>query len=170
MKLKEQILSEHTKANCDYIVKWVGSSQQKFDELFDLLLSNEYRVAQRAAWPLSYAATCHPQLIKKHFSKLLGNLQKPGIHNAVKRNSIRVLQHIEIPTRYHGPVMNLCFNYIASPTELIAVKAFALTILETLSLYYPEIKAELKTIIEDRWDTESAAFRSRAKKILRRMK
>jgi hypothetical protein len=34
---------------------------------------------------------------------------------------------------------------------------------------YPEIKQELKTIIEDHWDFESAAFKSRAKKILKEL-
>jgi hypothetical protein len=47
-----------------------------------------------------------------------------------------------------------------------AVKAFSLGIRDNLSKQYPEILQELKTIIEDRWDAETAAFRSRAKKIL----
>jgi hypothetical protein len=35
-----------------------------------------------------------------------------------------------------------------------------------LSKTYPEIRAELKLIIEDHWDNETIAFRSRGKKIL----
>ena len=170
MKLRDQILKEHSKANRAAIVKWIGASQERFDELFELFLNDEYRVVQRAAWPLSYSVIAHPQLIQKHFSKLLKNLEKPGIHDSVKRNTVRLLEHLPIPGRFHGKVMNLCFNYIASPQEAVAIKAFSLTVLERLSDQYPEIKTELKTIIEDRWDYESAAFRSRAKKILRRIK
>lgn len=169
MKLRDQILKEHSKANCDLIVKWVGDSQQRFDELFDLFLNDEYRVVQRSGWPLSYAVSAHPKFIQKHFSKLLKNLQKPGLHNAVRRNTVRLLQDVSIPQKFQGQVMDLCFDYINSPTEAIAVKAFALTILDNLSQQYPEIKPELKTIIEDRWDYETAAFRSRAKKILKRL-
>lgn len=169
MKLREQILKEHSKANCDAIVKWIGDSQQRFDELFHLFLNDEYRVVQRAGWPLSYAAQAHPSFIKRHFSKLLKNLQKPGIHNAVKRNTIRLLQDVDIPTRFQGQVMDTCFGYINSPTEEVAVKAFALTVLDNLSQQYPEIKPELKTIIGDRWDYETAAFKTRAKKILKRL-
>jgi hypothetical protein len=168
MKLRDQILKEHSKTNCDAIVNWVGDSQQRFDELFRLFLSDEYKLVQRAGWPLGYAAIAHPQLMKKHFSKLLKNLQRPGLHNSVKRNTIRLLQEMPIPARFQGPVMNVCFEYICSPTEAVAVKAFALTVLDNLSKQYPEIKPELKTIIEDRWDYESAAFRVRAKKILKR--
>ena len=169
MKLRDQILKEHSKANCDAIVKWVGDSQQRFDELFDLFLNGEYRVVQRAGWPLSYAVSAHPKFIQKHFSRLLKNLQKPGLHNAVRRNTIRLLQDVTIPQRFQGQVMDLCFDYIHSPTEAIAVKAFALTVLDNLSQQYPEIKPELKTIIEDRWDYETAAFHSRAKRILKKL-
>ena len=169
MKLREQVLKEHSKANCTAIVDWVGDSQQRFDELFNLFLNDEYRVVQRAAWPLSYAAMAHPKLISRHFSKLLKNLQKPGIHDAVKRNTIRLLQDMPIPEKFHGQVMDICFNYINSPTETPAVKAFALTVLDNLSKQYPEIKPDLKTIIEDRWHYQTAAFHSRARKIIKKL-
>ncbi|MEP7372841.1 MAG: hypothetical protein ABI675_05585 [Chitinophagaceae bacterium] len=169
MKLRDQILKEHSKINCNAIVKWIGNSQARFDELLDLFLNDEYRVVQRAAWPLSNAVILHPQFIQKHFFKLLKNLEKPHLHDAVKRNTVRLLQDIAIPKKLHGRVMNLCFDYINSPDEPVAVKAFSLTILENLSKEYPEIKPELKTIIEDRWNYESAAFHSRAKNILKRL-
>ena len=54
MKLSETILKEHSKANCRRILIWVGDDQRRFDDLFDLFLSDEYRVVQRAGWPLSY--------------------------------------------------------------------------------------------------------------------
>jgi hypothetical protein len=166
MNLRETILAEHSKQQASKIVNWIGSNQQRFDELFSLFLNDGYRVVQRAAWPLSYAAITHPPLIKKHFGKLLRNLQKPNLHDAVKRNTVRLLQDIDIPVKYHGKVMNLCFDYIISPTEKVAVKAFSLTILQKLSHQYPDIKQELVTVIENRWPYETAAFKSRAKKIL----
>jgi len=43
-------------------------------------------------------------------------------------------------------------------------------VLENLSKQYPEIKHELKVIIEERWDYETAAFHSRAKRILKNLK
>lgn len=166
MQLRETILAEHSKANCSRITKWIGSNQQRFDELFDLFLNDESLVVQRAGWPLSNAVIAHPQLIQKHFARLLKNLRKPGLHDAVKRNTVRLLQDVVIPEKYHGEVMNICFDYIISPAEKPAIKAFSLTVLQHLSKQYPEIKQELKTIIEDRWDFESTAFKSRAKKIL----
>ncbi len=169
MKLRDTLLDEHSKKNCSRIVKWIGNNQQRFDELFRLFMKDEPQVIQRAAWALSYAVIAHPELIQKHFSKLLKNLSKKGLHDAVKRNTVRLMQDIDIPEKFHGDVMNRCFKYIISPDEKPAIKAFSLTILQNLSGKYPEIKLELKTIIEDRWDYETAAFRSRGMKILKEL-
>ena len=169
MNLREAILAEHSKAQTNKIINWVGDSQKRFDELFSLFLNDEYRVVQRAGWPLSYIAIAYPKLIVKHFSELLKNLHKSRLHSAVKRNTVRMLQEITIPQRFHGDVMNLCFDYISSPDEAVAVKAFSLTILQNLSKQYFDIKQELKTIIENRWDFETAAFHSRVRKILKKL-
>jgi hypothetical protein len=169
MHLRNTILAEHSKIQMNKIVKWVGNDQQRFDELFGLFLNDEYRVVQRAAWPLSYCAINHPELIRKHFTKLIKNLQQPRLHDSVKRNTLRLLQHIPIPGRLHGDIMNTCFGYITDPQEKPAIKAFSLTVLHHLSRQYPDIRNEIKVIIEERWEHETAAFRSRAKKILKEL-
>lgn len=167
MNLREAILKEHSKRQCAKIVKWVGSDQERFDVLFKLFLNDEYRVVQRAAWPVSYCVEDHPEFIKKHYSKLLRNLNKKGIHEAVKRNTVRLLQYVEIPEKFHGQVMDICFNFINSSSEAVAVKAFSLTVLQNLAKQYPEIINEMNLVIEERWDHETAAFKARAKNILK---
>ena len=167
MNLREAILAEHSKATCDRIVNWVGNSQRNFDELFNLFLNSEYRVNQRAAWPLSNCVIARPSFISKHFAKLLNNLQRPHLHDSVKRNTVRLLQYIDIPKKFHGKVMDICFRYVSSADEPVAVKAFSLSILQNLSKQYPEIKNEIRLIIEERWQHETAAFHSRARKFLK---
>ena len=168
--LRESLLKEHSKAQCAVIVDWIGHSQQRFDMLFNLFLSDDYRVVQRASWPLSYSVIAHPEFIKTHFKKLLDNLRKTGIHSAVKRNTVRLLQDIEIPKRFHGRVMDFCFSYIMSPSEPVAVKAFSLSILQNLAGQYPEIVPEIKLVIEEQLPHQTAAFKSRAKVFLKKFK
>ena len=167
MNLRETLLAVHSKAQSDKVVKWIGNNQQRFDELFKLFISDDYLVVTRAAWPLSYAVQAHPDLIGKHFSKFVRNLQRSNLHDAVKRNSMRILQDISIPKRFHGDIMNTCFDYISDPSEKPAIKAFSLTVLHNLAQQYPDIRNELKLVVETQWENESAAFRSRAKKILK---
>jgi hypothetical protein len=166
MDLKEAILKEHSKKQCDKIVKYIGNNKKRFAELMKVFFEGEYRATQRAAWPMSYCVRNHPQLIKPYFGKLLGNLGKKGLHDAVIRNTVRLLQDVEIPKKYHGKLMSICFDFIQSNETRVAVKAFSLTILQNLSKQYPDMLPELKLIIQERWDHETAAFRSRGKKIL----
>lgn len=165
--LREEILKEHSKAQCTKIVAWVGVSQQRFDKLFQLFLHDEYRVVQRAAWPVSYCVIAYPDFIQPHWSSLIKNLSKPGLYNAVKRNSIRLLQDIDIPQKYQGQIMDICFNYLQSPTEAVAVKAFSLTVLGNFAKQYPDIISEIKLIIEEQLPHQTAAFKVRAKQLLK---
>jgi hypothetical protein len=167
MNLREEILKEHSKSQRDKIVSWVGDSQQRFNELFSLFLNDECRVTQRAAWPVSYCVEAHPEFINNNFDNLLKNLQKPNLNDSIKRNSIRLLQHVSIPKKYQGQVMNICFEYLESPTEAVAIKAFSLTMLGSLAKQYPEIIPEVKLLIEDQLPHQTAAFKSRAKVFLK---
>ena len=143
MKLREEILKEYSKEQCARIVKWVGCSQNKFDQLFYLFLHDQARVVQRAAWPVSYCVEAHPFLIESHYEILVKKLEQPGNHDAVKRNSMRLLQYVDIPEQWQGPLMNVAFDYLARPGEAVAIKAFAITVLGRLAKKYPEIIPEL---------------------------
>jgi len=167
MHLEKLLAAEHTKKQCDVIVQYIGSDEARFAELMRLFFKGEYRITQRAAWPLSYVVRLHPGLITPYFKPLLDNLEKKGNHVAVVRNTLRLLQDVTIPKKFHGRVMSVCFDYVQSPETPIAVKAFSLTVLSHLSAEYPEIKTELKLVIDDQWETATPAFRSRARKILK---
>jgi len=116
---------------------------------------------------MSYCATAHPSLMKKNMGKLVRNLQKPNIHDSIKRNTLRFLQSVDIPSKYEGMIMNTCFDYIENPKEAVAIKAFSLTILGRLAKKYPEIIPEIKLLIEDQAPIQTAGFKSRAKKVLK---
>jgi len=164
--LRNQILKEHTKENCKTIVEWVGNDFSRFNQLFNLFLNDEYRVTQRAAWPLSYCVIAHPQFIKNNFGKLVSNLQKPSLHDSIKRNTVRLLQSVEIPEKYEGMVLEICFKYVESPNEAVAIKAFALSVLGHLAKKHPDIIPEIKLLIEEQLSHQTVAFKSRAKKLL----
>jgi hypothetical protein len=170
MDLDKILRGEYGKKQCGRIVRYVGDDPDRFATLIRLFFSGEYRICQRAARPLSYCVKDHPRLIRPYFNRLLLQLEKPGIPAAVTRNSIRVLQELDIPVRFHGKVMDICFRFIQSPEIAVAPKAFALTVLQNLTVVYPEILPEIKLIIEARWEQEGPAFRSRARKILQSIK
>ncbi|HJS54996.1 MAG TPA: hypothetical protein VJ765_10640 [Chitinophagaceae bacterium] len=167
MNIKTALLKEHSKKQCDAIVKYVGKNPDRFAELMKCFFEGEYRVTQRAAWPMSYCAQNCPELIRPYYKKLLNNLNKPGLHDSIPRNTMRLLQYVRIPEKFHGQVMDICFRYISSPGAAVAIKAFSISVLQNLAKRYPGIINELKLIIEERWDYETIAFKTRAGKLLK---
>ena len=167
MIIREAILEEHSKANATRIANYACSSPKRFKELMDCYLEPEYRIAQRAAWSVSWAAQKNPKLVTPYIGVLVAALQRKNAHPAVIRNAVRVLEFLEIPEEDHAEVMNACFGFIENIQTPAAIKAFSLTTLFNLSKVYPDIRHELKLIIEERWDDETPAFRARGKKILR---
>ena len=167
MILHEEILKEHSKSQCNRIVDWIDDNQKRFDQLFKLFLYGTAIETQRASWPLGYAVARHPAFISKHWKSLLAYLQKPDLHNAIKRNSIRFLTFTEIPEKYRGTVMDTCFRFLESPSEAVAVKVHCLVVLKNLSTYYPEIIPEIKLVVDAQVSGQTAGFTSCARKVLK---
>lgn len=117
MNLKEVLLKEHSKRQCDRVVAFVGKSPSRFSQLVDVFLSGPYRVTQRAAWPLSCCVEKFPQLIQPHLKQILAFSGKQDAHDAVKRNVLRLLQFIDIPPRLQGQAADVCFHFFASKKE-----------------------------------------------------
>jgi hypothetical protein len=113
---------------------------------------------------MSYCVKNNPELIQPYFKLLLDNLAKKNLHDTAKRNTVRLLQSVEIPKKYNVKLMNICFDFIQSNETAVAIKVISLTILQNLSKQYPEILPEIKLVIEERWEHETVAFRTRAKK------
>lgn len=167
MNLEEQILSAHSKANTNLIVDYVGNDPEKFDALMALFFRGSYRLTQRAAWAVSGCVHHHPQLIYPHLLQFIDKLHHRDIHNSVKRNSLKVLEEIEIPSDYQGKLISLCFNFLEDRKEPVAVKVFAMSILFKLTRNEPDLQRELRILIEDQLPYASAGFKSRGTKVLK---
>jgi hypothetical protein len=166
MIIRDELLQEHSRKQALRIARYACSSQANFRELMQCFLGPENRVAQRAAWSVSWAALQQPEMIQPYIKDLVACLKRTDIHPALIRNSVRVLEQVDIPEKFHGDLMNACFGFIETPATPPAIKAFSLTILFRLSDSYPEIRQELKLIIENNWEREGPAFKSRGRKIL----
>lgn len=169
MALKDELLKEHSKQHTVYLAKKIGPDQEAFDELMELFLGDHDRITQRAAWVVSHCYDDYPWLIEKHLKSMIENLQKP-VHVAVRRNTVRVLQFVQIPEELMGLTTDICFHYLTSGKEPVAIKAHSLTILYNIVKKFPELKEELKLAIEDQMPFGSAGFISRGNKILRALK
>jgi len=164
MNLQAEILKADFKDQAVYVAEEINGDEEKFAELMLLFFSKDSRTCQRAAWIVSHCADRNPWLLTPYVEKLVKNLYTE-VGNATKRNTVRVLQLVDIPEELRGETIEICFRYLTS-NEAVAIKVFSMTVLYNLSLRVPEITTELKVVLEDLLPYGTAGFKSRAKKIL----
>lgn len=166
MDLKAELLWEHSKPQTMKIVNYIGDNEELFAELIALFLGEEYRVTQRAAWAIRFCAEAHPELIVPHLPAMVENLQRTN-HDSIKRNTIKVLTFIDIPEALLGEVATVCFDFLASPKEAIAIRVFSMEVLFKICQREPDLAEELKLLIEDHYEHGSAGFKSKGRKVLK---
>jgi hypothetical protein len=167
MNLEAEILKEHSKRQAVRIASWVGKDKKRFRQLMASFLKGEYRITQRSAWTVNLCADKHPELIRPYLKQMIRRMQEPGVHDAVRRNVIRILQFIEIPEKLLGEVATVCFNYLSSPGEPIAVRVFSMTVLANIVQKQPDLTNELRFVIEQQLSHGSMGFCSRARKVMK---
>jgi hypothetical protein len=167
MNLLEIIPERYSQLEFKPIIDWIGGSEERFEELMEVFFDGNTRKNQYAASIMIHCVDKWNYLLYPHVERLILNLQNPNLHDAIKRNTVRVLQDIEIPEKLHGTMAEIAFTYLQNPTEAIAIKVFSMTIVYNLTKKYPELKEELRFILEEQMPFQSAGFRSRAGKILR---
>lgn len=172
MNLHQEILREHSKASVNKIIEYIGTDEDFFAELMQIFLKGDYITTQRSSWIVSECAEFYPFLIKPYFRNLIDKLHEPDIHDAVRRNIVRIWQFIEIPEEFMGEVYDICFRYLTG-NEAIAVVVFSMTVCLNITKYFPELKTELRVTIEDlllKHQNGSAGINGRGKKVLAELK
>ncbi|WP_186753843.1 hypothetical protein [Echinicola salinicaeni] len=169
MDIRLHLEAGHSKAQSMEIVKYVGYDKSRFSNLFGVFVRGPYRISQRAAHPIALIIEQYPKLLSPYFPEIIGLLKRDDIHDAVKRNIFRMLQSQKVPGKYEGEVLDLAFSFLVDRKQAIAIRVFAMQVVFNLSAKYPEIRADLKMVLEDMLPYGSPGFKNRAKKILSKL-
>ena len=166
MNIREALQAEHSKRNTSAIAIYIGGDPKRFAELMKIFFEGEYRPTQRAAWPMSVCIETHPELILPYLRKLVDLLERNDVHSAVKRNTVRLLQYIDIPKNLRGRIYSHCLDLIDDIGEPVAVRAFALTVAIKIAGKEASLIDELRLIAKAHLPHTSIAFHKRARGIL----
>jgi len=168
VNLEDYIKNTLYKEHVSVIVDYIGDNKQRFATLMDLFFSVDNRLSQRSAWVMSHCVDKNTKLIKPYIGKLVKNLYKTS-DDAIKRNTLRILRLVEIPEPLWGEMLDKCFEYLESNNEAIAIRAFSMTAAYNISQNVPEIKPELKALIEEIIIYGSPGLKSRGNNILKKL-
>jgi hypothetical protein len=166
MDIRQALMAVQSKQQAMVIVNYIGDDPERFAELMTLFFLGEYRLTQRAAGIMNYCVERNPELIRPYLPKLLDCLKRDDMHDAVKRNVVRLLQYVEIPRRLAGKIYSHCVDLVDNAYEPVAVRVFALSVAARIAKSEPDLMNELRLIVKKHLPHTTAAFQKRARVIL----
>ncbi|MGB0524209.1 MAG: hypothetical protein ACPGJS_14670 [Flammeovirgaceae bacterium] len=169
MNIADALLALASKEDAEQLAVYIGDDPTRFNALMDIFFGESYRLNQRAAWVMTHCTKNNQALITPYIERLVHNL-KNDVHDAVKRNTVRLLQDYDVPDELLGELADVCFGFLASNKEPIAVKVFSMSVLANIVEKHPELKGELQVLIEDQLPYGSAGFKNRGKKVLEKLR
>lgn len=168
MDIREQLLVELSHFNMNYIADSIGTDPGNFAKIMRMVLEDKDPVPARAAWVAELVSQRDPGLIDPYTGEMIMKLEK-FTHPGTRRNVLKILSRTKIPQDYQGLLIDICFRWLQDETKKVAAKVFAMEIIENHLPQYPELSFELYEIINDQFDKNSAGFRARGRKVLKKL-
>ncbi|OGX88232.1 hypothetical protein BEN47_09075 [Hymenobacter lapidarius] len=165
MNLRAELLREHSARQTRRLTEYACAHPKYFAELLRVFWYGTPRERQLAADVLGMAGQQRPAWLVPHLAGLLAAAQPDQTeqHPAVRRSVVRVLQFVAVPEEWQALTYDLCLGLLVAPTELVAIRGYALSAATRLAGAYPELATELLAAIESVLSTAtSAALHSRA--------
>lgn len=168
MNLSEQLMSEISRRNALSIAQLIGNDPELFKELVELVFSSKATLSMRASWTITFITEKHPHLLKPYLKRIVKHLEKFE-HSGTRRNLLNCFCEVGIPSSLEGKLYDICYRLLLSRDEPVAVKAYSMQVLFNIAQKEPDLKSELRLILEDFTDHESAAVKSRSRKLMARL-
>ncbi len=148
--------------------KTVIADERLFNQLFQLIFSEDKRLAWRSCWIVDTASEEFPEILADKIPEIITGLTSTK-NSSLKRHFTRILCRYKIPEEYLGVVVNKCFELLV-PSEPAAVRVFAMQLLYNISQKLPDLKGELICVLESLIEEgASAGFLNRSGKLLRQL-
>lgn len=129
--------------------RWSNTIIQKHINLDDLktLIHHPHPVGMRFSWMLGNLCDLKPALLEPLLPYFFEQRQHINIPH-FNRSLAKMFVHVKLPTALEGPIIDALFEWLADPKAIVTTKHYTLKALLKLAMKYPEIKPELKLIIE----------------------
>lgn len=141
-------------------------SEIDFRHLLKLMSSQNLTLGKRAAWCFSLAAKLKPGWTDSCQAELVALLDMENPQDAVLRNTLRILRDCTLHPDLYDKTAYYCFELVQDPGKAIAIRAFALHILGQIGRAVPEIRPEVRAIIEYHFEDGAAGLTSAARNVL----
>ena len=157
-----------SKKDVEIIVEEIFEYPQSLSALIEVLVQGNEQQSVLASWVLTHAVDRDNSLLEPYVADVVQFLCYTK-SNGAKRSCLRALESTKINDDSKGVLIDLCFKFMLSSSDPIAVKAFSMTVIYNCAINETEVLRELQLVLEEKMLFESTGFNSRAKKIIKRI-
>ena len=153
-----------------------------FPKLIEIMFMFDDKVSCKAAWVFEYVCTEYIYAIIPHLEIFTSNLKHIHLDSSVRpvAKVCQILAQENISKQnntikkvltplYKERIIEACFDWMISDQK-VAVKAYSMTTLFILGKDYNWVHLELAQILENDYHLQSAAFKARARHVLKKIK
>ncbi len=167
-QLTNQIENCNSKVDALICAEYIVKNPELLDFLFEIIKKEEHKKNWRAAWILDHVYASKPQLLNGYENRMI-QLFMQTKSSSIQRIIGKLLSFSHIKDKADGDFLNKCFELLIAAQTPVAVKVHAMQLIFNISDKYPELKPELKIVIEENIPHNSVGFKSRANKILKKL-
>ncbi len=168
-ELKIQIAKQRSPEHWQYILSTVMKFPLLFKELQKFAFLEDDKISLRASWIMDKVTEQNHAFVSPAFIEHVSVKVVANTNYSVIRACLRLLAREELPKKNIGLLTNQCFKWLAASSSPIAVKVHAMQLLYRVTLLEPDLKNELTVLIEDQLPHGSTGFKSRGKRILKKL-
>ena len=153
MDIAKQLAKAHSRANADLILEWLLKEKARTQVLMDVVRSREveFKIVQRAAMVLGDLGRLRPAWLLGYHSELL-DLVHAYDHPALPRAITRYFSELsldQISEDNQGRLLEMSFVYVGNPQATVTVRVFSMATLLTFTKRYPELRDEVRGMVEE---------------------
>ena len=168
-KLNEMLMAGLSRFNTDLVVAHVGSDQELFNDLVDIMLTTNDSITLRAAWAISVITDKEPWLFEPRIYEVFDK-RNSFKHPSIARFLLRYMAHVELREEKLGEIFDFSYNALNNTNNPPAIRVYAMQVLFNIAMKEPDLINELILVIESHLDTGSAGLINRGEKLIKKLK
>jgi len=149
MKILFELQNHYSTATIKKIAVYASEKPSHFKQLIEIFLGNDKKMSYRAAWALSHVAENNVKIIEPYFEILIERLKIKNQHTSIYRSIFKCFQESKIPEEFVGQIFDLALLFMMSEMQEAAVRAYAITVASNCAHAYPELKSELRLVLNE---------------------
>ena len=168
MTFVQELSNREWRPAVDRIIAAVTARPERLPELVATLRHPRDGVVMRGAMALADLGRAQPALLVPYHRELVDLLQSDPI-DATNRCLFRYFAELplaDVDPAVEGELLDLAFRRGSDPQSSVTIRIWGLQIVANYCARYPELRDELRGVIEEQMPTAPAGFRSRGRKIL----